>query len=520
MIPLFSSQQVRSADTYAINKLGIPPMVLMENAARSIYDTMLEYSEYFANKSVGIVCGKGNNGGDGFALARHLLINGYDVKIISLGLKRDLKGEALENFRITKNVLAEYPSSKLLLYKSIRDLKSLRDCSVIVDAMLGTGSRGKIGKPYSEIIGFLNSLDAFKIAVDVPTGLDLETSTGKIIFNADLTITLSELKTGLFYGKGYVNSGTVVKGSIGIGGGYYNQLSTENYLIEPEDAFYGLPKKSIDSHKYSSGKVLVIAGSGAYPGAACFTANAVLKSGAGSCFLAFPKSIKQVAQKKVDSSIVFSYSDNKTEYLQEINLVELDAKIKWANVIAIGPGLGREEVTLSAVRKLISEYKNKLMVIDADAIYALSNGNYYKLNLTNKILTPHHKEFADLVGITLEELEKDFAAFGKKFAEENNCWLVLKGAPTLIFTPKGEMLINSAGNPGMAKFGTGDVLTGIIAGFIAQSKEIESALISAVYLHSLSADLLLEKKTEYSFTAKDILEKLPDAIKFIRKAII
>ncbi|MDP3582534.1 MAG: NAD(P)H-hydrate dehydratase, partial [Ignavibacteria bacterium] len=175
---------------------------------------------------------------------------------------------------------------------------------------------------------------------------------------------------------------------------------------------------------------------------------------------------------------------------------------------------------LSAVRKLIVENKDKLMVVDADAIYALSGGNYYKLNLSNKILTPHHKEFADLLGISLEELEKDLAAFGRKFAEENNCRLVLKGAPTLIFTPKGEMLINSTGNPGMAKFGTGDVLTGIIAGFIAQSKEIESALISAVYLHSLSADLLLDKKTEYSFTAKDILENLPDAIKFIRKSII
>ena len=317
-----------------------------------------------------------------------------------------------------------------------------------------------------------------------------------------------------------MNGGQIAKGSIGIGSGYYNKVSTNNYLVEPEDAFYGLPKKSKDSHKYSSGKVLVIAGSGAYPGAAWFTANAVLKSGAGSCFLAFPKSIKQVAQKKVDAAIVLPYSDNKKEFLQGANLLELDSKIIWADIIAVGPGLGREEATLATVRKLIAENKNKFMVIDADAIYALSDGNYYKLNLSNKILTPHHKEFADLLGITLEELEKDFAAYGRKFAEENNCWLVLKGAPTLVFTPKGEMLINSVGNPGMAKFGTGDVLTGIIAGLIAQSKEIESALISAIYLHSLSADLLLEKKTEYSFTAQDILENLPDAIKFIRKSII
>lgn len=520
MIPLYSPEQVRNADDFAVNKLGIPSIVLMENAARSIYEIMLNYSDYFVNKNIGIVCGKGNNGGDGFALARHLINNGFDVKIVSIGSESELDGDALTNFLITKNILAAEQIGNLVHFQTIGDLKIFRNCSVIVDALLGTGSKGKLSEPLAGIVKYLNSINAFKIAIDVPTGLELETSTCKEIFTADLTITLSEFKTGLFFGKGYAYAGIVEKGSIGIGSLYYKKLITNDYVIEPEDALKGLPQKKKDSHKYSAGKVLVIAGSGQYPGAACFTANAVLKSGAGSSFLAVPKSIKQVAQKKLDAAITFPYEDNKTEILRELNFAELKPKLECADVIAVGPGLGREDATLSAVRRIISSFKNKLIVIDADAIYALTNEVYKKINLKKTILTPHHKEFSDLVGISLEELECNIPLYGKQFVNENKCLLVLKGAPTVIFTPKGEMLINSSGNPGMAKFGTGDALTGIIAGFTAQSKEIENSLIAAVYLHSLSADLLVETKTEYSFTATDIIENLPNAIKFIRNTLL
>jgi len=449
-----------------------------------------------------------------------LLINDFEVVLVFLGKENDLKGEALDNYRIVTNFLKDYPKSKLIHFKSLKDISKLRNCGVIVDAILGTGSKGELNEPFSAIIKSLNSYDAFKIAVDVPTGLDLETSTGEVVFQANLTITLSEYKTGLFYHKGFINSGEVRKGSIGIGNKYYDSLVTKDYMVEPSDALIGLPKKEINSHKYSAGKVLVIAGSGAYPGAACFTSNAVQYSGAGACFLAFPKSVKQVAQKKLDTAIVIPYNDNKTEHLRESNLIELEERIKWADVLVLGPGLGREEETLNSVRIIINQYKSKSMVIDADALYALGNNFYNKTILKNKILTPHHKEFADILGLELIELENNLAGYGKKYSVENKCWLVLKGAPTLIFTPKGEMLINSAGNPGMAKFGTGDALTGIIAGFIAQSNEIKNTLISAVYLHSLAADLLVNKKTEFSYSANDIIEELPNAIKYIRESVV
>jgi NAD(P)H-hydrate epimerase len=276
----------------------------------------------------------------------------------------------------------------------------------------------------------------------------------------------------------------------------------------------------LDQNKYSAGKVFVIAGSGKLPSASFFTSNSVLRSGAGSCFLAFPKSIKTLAQQKLSASIVLAYEDAGTEFLNDANMKEIEGKVSWADVIAIGPGLGREEKTVNAVLEILRNYKSKTFVIDADAIYALGKEEYKKVNIKGKILTPHHKEFADLLGITIEILEKDLMTIGKNFAAENGCYLVLKGAPTIIFNSGGEAFINTVGNPGMAKFGSGDVLTGVIAGFLAQSGNIEEALISAVYIHSLAADLLVEEKTEYGYTSEDLIEGIPYAIKFILKSFV
>lgn len=521
MIPLYTSHQVREADSFAINTLGIPSIVLMENAARSLYAHITENCDQkLENKNVGIVCGKGNNGGDGFALARHFMINEFTVKIITLGAEEELKGDAFTNFRITRNLLSEYLSSKILVYESAKDLSVFDDCSLIVDAMLGTGSRGELAEPYKEIVAKLNQLNAFKVAVDLPTGLDLENSSGDVVFNADITVTLSEFKTGLFYGKGYVNCGKIIKGTIGIGDEYYAKQDVTDFLIEPEDAFYGLPSKNLDQHKYSAGKVFVIAGSGKLPGASFLAANSVLRTGAGSSVLAFPKSIKTLAQRKLGSAVVRAYEDDGKEFLSDANVKELDEKINWANVIAVGPGLGREEETQNAVREILRTHKTKKFVIDADGVTALGNEEYKKVSLKGKVLTPHHKEFADLIGMNLEELEKNLLTTGKNFSKENSCYVVLKGAPTIIFNPGGEAFINTVGNPGLAKFGSGDVLTGMISGFLAQMEEIEEALISAVYIHSLAADLLLEEKTEYGFTAEDLIQEIPNAIKFILKSFV
>ncbi len=521
MIPLYTAQQVRAADSFAIDSLGIPGIVLMENAARSIFENVITgFGEFFEPKIVGIVCGKGNNGGDGFAVARHFLNNGFSVIVVSLGTEEELKGDALVNFRVLTNLLGSHPESKIIFYDNVKDLSELNSCTLILDAMLGTGSRGELSEPYKSIVARINEINCYKVAVDLPTGLDLEFGWGETIFNADMTVTLAELKTGLFYSKGYKYSGEVIKGSIGIGEKFFDEHEVSDYLIEPEDAFFGLPQRELDDYKYSAGKVFVIAGSGKLPGAAFFTSNSALKSGAGACFLAFPNSIKTLAQQKLESAIVYSYEDDMKEYLRPDNYEQFKEKIEWSDVTAIGPGLGRTNETVETVLHILKENKNKTFVIDADAVFALGNNNYKEIVLKGKVLTPHQKEFADMLGIELNKLKKEQLQIGKTFSAEYGCYLVLKGAPTIIFTPAGEALINSAGNPGMAKFGTGDVLTGMIAGFLAQSENFEDALISAVYLHSLSADLLLEQKTELGITALEILDNIPHAIKFIRDSFV
>lgn len=521
MIPLFTAAQVRAADNYAIKKLGIPGIVLMENASLSIFHSILEYiPDLNFNDTVGIVAGKGNNGGDGFALARQFVNAGIPVHVISIGREKALKGDALTNYRIFKNLIASNRLSTLTTFSTLRDLNKLSSCLIIVDAILGTGSKGELRDQYLSIIKKLNSFDAIRVAVDLPSGLEVDTSVGEMVFRADLTVTLADYKTGLFYGKGYSNSGKIIKGSIGIGNHYFDRITVSNYLIEPEDALLGLPNKTKNLHKYSNGKVYVIAGSGKYPGAAALTTNSVLKAGSGSAVLAYPKSVRSLITSKIEEAVLDAYDDMGSEALNEFSFENLKSHIDWADLLIIGPGLGRNEETINSVGEIIEYSSGKRVVIDADAIFALSKFGLRNFNLNNFVLTPHHAEFANLIGVSIDKLQSDLLKYGKAFVIKNECTLVLKGAPTIIFTKDGDALINSTGNVGMAKFGAGDVLSGIIGGLSSVSANFEESTISAVYLHSLSADLLLEEYTEFGITPTLIMENLHNAISFLRNSII
>jgi hydroxyethylthiazole kinase-like uncharacterized protein yjeF len=523
MIPLFSTDQIREVDDFAISKLGIPGIVLMENASIEIY-RIVEEKLLLGDKSkkIGIICGRGNNGGDGFAAARHFVNNEYEVIVLYLNEEDKLSPDSAFNFRILKKLSKESTAGKKIIlkkYSSINDINKIKECDVILDAMLGSGAKGDLREPYKSIIRKLNRINAYKVAVDIPTGLDADTGfASPDVFKSDLTITLGEFKKGLFFGDGYINTGEVVKGYIGIGSSFYDKYEAREFLIEPEDAYSSLPGKSKNLHKYSAGKVLTIAGSGSLPGAAVLTAKAVLKIGAGASILCFPKSVRKLIFKNLAEVVVHSYQDNGSELLAEENFKEVSEKFGWADVLAIGPGLGRNENTQKAVLRIIKERKAKRMVIDADALFALRDNKYKDYNIADCILTPHYGEFALLTGIDIKELRKEILRYGREFVEQTKSYLVLKGAPTLIFLPNGEVLINTTGNPGMAKFGTGDVLTGVIAGLIAQLKQIETSVVAGVYIHSLAADLLLNKFTELGYTASDIIDNLPRTIKFLRKS--
>ncbi len=516
MIPLYNTKDIRKVDGYAVNKLGISGLILMENASINIFNEIISFihSNNKINK-IGFVCGKGNNGGDGFATARHFANAGFKVNVISIGAKNKMSADCLTNYNILKKLSAQNKNIQIYNYKSPKQMSKINSSQIIVDAILGSGGKGELREPYKSVVKHLNKKRSIKIAIDIPTGLDADKATGEVIFKSDLTISLGGYKKGLFFNKGFTHCGKVVKAGIGISDEYFEGIKADVFLTEPEDVFMSLPKREKNIHKYSAGKVLGIAGSAKYPGAAVLTSKAVLKTGAGASILCFPKSVRNLIQKKLGEVVVISYGNGKSECLFEENVSEFLDNIYWADSIVLGPGLGRNIKTQNSVLLILRKRKRKKIVIDADAIYALNNNRYKSVNLKNSVLTPHYGEFANLINISVAELTTDIIKYGNKFVRETGAYLVLKGAPTIIFTPKGESIINSTGNPGMAKFGTGDVLTGLIAGFASQKMSFEKAIITAVYLHSLSADILAYKQTELTYTATDILNNIPFATNFL-----
>jgi len=520
MIPLFSTKQIRQIDEYSINKLGIPGIVLMENASREIFQNISERIEYLESRKIGFVCGKGNNGGDGFATARNFSNAGYEVIVIYLGSEKEMSEDSRFNFQVLRKLSLTNKKIELKKFSSTQSLSSLKSCRIICDALLGSGTQGLLREPYLSIINYLNKLNAIKVAIDIPTGLNADSGYTEISFKADFTVTLGQLKRGLFFGDGYAYSGEVEKGGIGIPDSLYYNFTPTEFLIEPEDVLPGLPIKAKNLHKYSAGKVLTIAGSGSLPGAAVLASTSALKIGAGASILCFPKSVRGLVHKNLNEVVVKTYEDEGREYLSEKNIDELSDKINWADVVAIGPGLGREKETQKAVISFIKKFHSKIKVFDADAIFALGQGRYKKLNLNNSVLTPHHAEFAAMIGISTLDFEKDILKYGKGFVERTGAYLVLKGAPTIIFTPEGDALINTTGNPALAKFGTGDVLTGFMAGLLAQQKNVENAIITSVYLHSLAADILAQKRTKLDILATDIQNYIPQTIKFLTSSIV
>ena len=518
MIPLYKTSQIRNLDSFAIKKLQVPGIVLMENAAIGIYNSIIERVDYII--SVGVVCGKGNNGGDGYAVARHFSNAGYKVRVLTIGSEKEMSEDCKINFHILKNLANQRKDLSIKFYKTSKDINWLEDCDIIIDAILGSGFIGELKEPYLSIVKSLNKMSAYKCAVDVPTGLNADCGFGTELFNSDLTVTLGEFKRGLFIGKGYEFGGEVVLKEIGIGTDYFDSIYTDTYLIEPEDAFSGLPVRKKGSNKYSAGKVLSIAGSYKYPGAAVLTSQSSLLAGAGASILAIPESANKLIHKKLLEVVVESYGDKNTKYFKNEALKSLEKKISWADVIAIGPGLDREEETVESVKEFLLGQKFNFAVIDADALFALGENFLKKVNLKNCILTPHLGEFSKMIGVETDTIKINILNLGKEFASKHKCILVLKGAPTIIFNANGEAFINSVGNSGMAKFGSGDVLTGIITGLLSQNKEPEAATISGVYLHSLSADLLLSAKPISNYVASDIMNNYPNAVKFLEDSIV
>lgn len=518
MIPVVTSREMREFDRRAIEDIGIPGLILMENAGRSIIEALeLKYG-CVCDKKFLILCGKGNNGGDGFVVARHLYNMGAEVAVVLLGSPKNLKGDAAVNYKIISQIISQNKSDKHLVfdeYKGLKQLQALHDVDFIIDALLGTGFSGKLEKKFEEVINWINSINIPKISIDVPSGVNADNgAVESVAVKSDLTVTMGLKKNGLLIGNSvnYINDLKIA--DISLPKFFYENFRFQTFEVESSDVAQALPKRSKTVHKYNVGKVLVIAGSPGYTGAAALASNSALKAGAGAVVLATTENAYPILAKKLTEVMVHPLSPIGLGKVSNEIYQKLKKFIDWADGLIIGCGISLKAEAAELVHKILREV-DKPIVLDADALTIVSENISIlkKRKSKNIILTPHIGEFARLTKLTSSEIELDKINIARSFSKEHRLSLVLKGAPTLTISSQGETFINSTGNPGMATAGSGDVLAGIIGGLWAQGMAEVEAAYSGVFMHGLAGDFAKEKLGERSVLARDIQKNIPVALK-------
>lgn len=506
-----TAEEMRNIDRATTERFGVPSLTLMENAGSAIARFILQrYSE--ANR-VAVICGKGNNGGDGFVVARKLHRAGRVVEVLLLGSRTELKGDALTMFERLPLRPIEVTSPQELEAESSR---SLAHCELIVDAILGTGFRPPVAGLYANAIAAMNRSDKPIVAVDIPSGADSDAMTpqsGEGIARADEIVTFTAPRPAHVFGN--LTRGPVLVAPIGSPPeAIVSSLNLE--VTTPRDFAALLAPRPRDSNKGMFGHVLIIGGSFGKSGAAAMAGMAALRAGAGLSTVATPA--------RVLSSVASFAAELMTEPLAEtaagsIALAAAESGrftdlAKPMTVVAIGPGIGRDPETVQFVHEAVRQTKVPL-VLDADGLNAFEGQtNLLDGRRRPLVLTPHPGEMARLAGISIKAVQSDRLNVARSFARDHHLVLVLKGDRTIIAFPDGSAWVNPTGNPGMATGGTGDILTGMTAGVIAQMpNDYARAAIAAVYLHGLAGDVAAERMGEHSLVATDLLHGLPEVFR-------
>ncbi|MDI6778715.1 MAG: NAD(P)H-hydrate dehydratase [Bacteroidota bacterium] len=520
MEPVVTGKEMRECDRIAIEDIGISGIILMENAGRGIVDEVEKKYGALSDKRFLILCGKGNNGGDGFVVARHLFNRGSQVNVVLLGKASGLKGDAQSNYKIFEEIVKREKSknnAKFIKFKNLTDFNKISDVDFIVDAIFGTGFTGKVIGIYKEVIEFINSVDVPKIAIDIPSGVNADNGdVANVAVSADMVVTMGLRKIGLTLGKSinYIKDLKVV--DISIPRFVIDNSRFKTFTIDEEDIRTILPRRSKTVHKYNLGKIFILAGSKGYTGAAAMAAQSAMRMGAGAVILGTPETVYPILAKKLTEVMVnpLDATDEGTVGLNAFN--QIKKFIGWASHLVIGCGLSLNEETEKVVSKILLGF-DKPMLIDADGLTILSKNPALIKNRKSKyfILTPHTGEFARLTGLSVDEIEKDKINIAREFARKNKLTLVLKDAPTITASADGRVIINSTGNAGMATAGSGDVLAGIIGGLWAQGMTDFEAAYAGVFLHGLAGDIAKEKLGERSLMALDIQHQIPQAIKSV-----
>ncbi|HUI44948.1 MAG TPA: NAD(P)H-hydrate dehydratase [Nitrospirota bacterium] len=511
---IVTAQQMKNIDRRAIKEFGIPGPVLMENAASAILDEMEKYFGGLAGVRTGIICGKGNNGGDGLTLARRLRIRGVPVRVALLSPFNDVTGEAKINLSILRKMDVEIQQAASL--RSVAQLISWSD--VLVDAMLGVGLASSLKGVYAQAVNIVNASGKPVVSVDIPTGIDSDT--GAVLgtaIKADLTVTMALLKRGLVLYPGADHAGTVRVADIGIPPEIVERENLFVSLLDRSVASVASMRRKTDAHKGDFGHLMIIAGSPGKAGAAVMVAKSSLRTGPGLVSVATPNSLVPIIQSQIFEAMCIPAAESMEGTLGIASEEELLRSADKMSAVAIGPGLSTHFESAQVVRNLIPRIKIPL-VIDADGLNALvGHKALLKDAKAPVILTPHPGEMGRLLSLSAADVQKDRINIAARFAKDYNVVLVLKGAGTVIATPQGEIFINSSGNPGMATGGTGDVLTGMIGGFLAQGRPAVQAACLSVYLHGLAGDIAARELGEASLIAGDVIEKIPHAMKEMEK---
>ncbi len=500
-----SAEQMRLLDKTTIDQNLVPSLDLMENAGKGTVDLMLEYFGDCKGQKIAVFAGPGNNGGDGFVMARHLYELGAEVTVYLLVAAEKLTGDAAVNFKLLDRGIT------IISLLEEADLKGLTlQFDVIVDALLGTGLSRQVTGRYAQAIELINGANASVVAVDIPSGLHADCGTfWGCCVQADLTATYGMAKSGLVQYPGADCVGFLEVVDIGIPASVADDVGiTSFYLLEDVAADF-MPQRKSMGHKGSHGHVLILAGSRGKTGAAVLASEGALRSGAGLVSLCVPAKLNDIFEVHCLEAMTIPVKGLDGYALANSDYQKIIEAARGKRCLMIGPGLGTAPETASLVNQLVCTCDQPL-VLDADALNTLKleslAGSGESLV---RIITPHPGEMARLTGLTSTEVQENRMHIAGDFAKEHGVIVVLKGAATVIAEPGGKIAVNSSGNHGMGTGGMGDVLAGLIAGLVAQNIDPFQAACLAVYSHGRAGDILAEEGP-FGYLASELASVLPE----------
>lgn len=514
-----TAKEMRELDRLTIEEYGVPGHVLMERAGAGATDALLEQFPHVRKGSVLVVAGKGNNGGDGFVVARLLKKQGVKCEVVLTAKKEDLRGDALRNLDAFLKLRGRVTEiTDLAQLDGVQ--KKISQSQLIVDALLGTGLSAPVHGLLAALIDLINMSGAPVVAIDIPSGLDSDRGEplGTAI-QAELTTTFGYPKVGLIGDPGAVYVGKLAVVDIGIAAEALAQVRPQVEILTMEEVGALVRSRRHAAHKGDFGHLLVLAGARGKSGAALLCGGAALRVGTGLVTLGGPSSINAIF-----SSVLLEAMTVPLPELPDGSLCCNENAVRQAmqgkTAVAFGPGVGVSGDTLGLTRWLLSQSEVPL-VIDADGLNCLATDvDMLQQAHVPVVLTPHPGEMARLLNITNAEVQANRLARARSFAQQHSCFLVLKGANTVVAAPDGRAWINSTGNPGMASGGMGDVLTGIISGLLAQGYTPEEACCLGVFLHGHAGDMAAEEKGEAGILARDVIERLPNGLHALRHAAV